>query len=60
MSLDYKESGTDLHTLRLELKRWEKDFVDSHHGRKPGREDIKKNPEIGTVIAVPNLPGGCS
>jgi hypothetical protein len=59
MSLDYKESGTHLHTLRLELKQWEKDFVDSHDGRKPGREDIKKNPEIGTVTVVRDQ-GCCS
>lgn len=34
--------------LRQELKVWEKSFSVSHGGRKAGRDDIKKNPDIGT------------
>jgi hypothetical protein len=49
MSSDNKENVADVHALRLELKRWEKDFVDSHDGRKPSREEIKRHPEIGAV-----------
>lgn len=33
--------------LKQELKVWEKDFAATNEGRKPSREDIKKNPEIG-------------
>jgi len=33
--------------LRLELKAWEKDFLDQN-GHKASRDDIKKNREIGT------------
>jgi hypothetical protein len=49
MSLENQEHVADVHTLRLELKRWEKEFVDSHDGRKPSREDVKRYPEIGAV-----------
>jgi hypothetical protein len=49
MSLDDKENVADVHALRLELKRWEKEFVDSHDGRKPSREEIKRYPEIGAI-----------
>ena len=34
-------------TLRGELKAWEKAFANANEGRKAGREDIKKDPEIG-------------
>ena len=33
--------------LRIELKEWEKGFAAANGGRKAGREDIKKEPEIG-------------
>lgn len=33
--------------LRSELKHWEHAFSASHGGRKPGKDDIKQNPEIG-------------
>ncbi len=35
-------------TIRQELKDWEKQFAAANDGRKAGREDIKKNPAIGT------------
>ena len=34
--------------LRAELKLWEKKFAAANNGQKASREDIKKNPEIGT------------
>jgi len=34
--------------LRADLKKWENDFAKTHDGKKPAREDIKKNPDIGT------------
>ena len=33
--------------LRLELKEWEQSFAAENQGRKVGREDIKRYPEIG-------------
>ncbi|TEA15062.1 DNA replication regulator SLD2 [Colletotrichum sidae] len=33
-------------TLRLELKSWESSWAKSHDGKKPGRDDIKSNPDI--------------
>ena len=35
--------------LRQKLKEWETSFAVAHEGRKPGREDVKKNPEIGKI-----------
>jgi hypothetical protein len=35
--------------LRVELKIWEKEFASVNEGRKALRDDIKKNPEIGTL-----------
>lgn len=35
-------------SLRAELKAWERQFAASNQGQKAGREDIKKNAEIGT------------
>ncbi|KAL8936396.1 MAG: hypothetical protein Q9216_004955 [Gyalolechia sp. 2 TL-2023] len=34
--------------LRLELKEWEKTFAAANGGRKAGREDIKRNADIGS------------
>jgi len=34
-------------TLRAELKTWEKQFSVQHSGKRPSREDIKNNVEIG-------------
>ena len=35
--------------LRADLKTWETEWATSHSGSKPGREDIKNNPDIGTL-----------
>ncbi|KAH8175048.1 DNA replication and checkpoint protein [Sarocladium implicatum] len=32
--------------LRADLKTWETEWANSHSGSKPGREDIKNNPDI--------------
>jgi DNA replication regulator SLD2 len=34
--------------IRAELKSWESSWARTHEGKKPGRNDIKGNPEIGT------------
>ena len=34
-------------TLRAELKTWEKTFSSAHDGRKPAREDIKRDAAVG-------------
>jgi hypothetical protein len=36
--------------LRTELKAWEKEFACGNDGRKAGREDIKKHPDIGMCV----------
>ncbi|KAL8797556.1 MAG: hypothetical protein Q9195_000373 [Heterodermia aff. obscurata] len=41
-------SDGNLHTLKAELKEWEKAFAAAHGGRKAGREDIKQHPDIAT------------
>ncbi|KAH6615595.1 DNA replication/checkpoint protein [Chaetomium sp. MPI-SDFR-AT-0129] len=33
-------------TLRADLKQWEGDWANAHAGKKPGRGDIKQNPDI--------------
>jgi hypothetical protein len=40
--------------LRAELKQWEADWATAHGGKKPGRDDIKRNPDIGACS--PRLP----
>lgn len=35
--------------LRAELKSWETWWAKSHDGKKPGRDDIKRNADIGMV-----------
>ena len=44
------------HILRAELKAWEKAFAAANDGRKAEREDIKKNPAIGTQLPTLLLP----
>ncbi|KAI9147703.1 Protein arg-6 [Paramyrothecium foliicola] len=39
----YALKSTD---IRAELKKWETDWAQSHDGKKPGRDDIKRNAEI--------------
>lgn len=34
--------------LRAELKKWENEWAAARGGKKPGRDDIKQNPDIGT------------
>jgi hypothetical protein len=36
-----------IQALRLELKTWEKQFSAQNGGKRPSREDIKNNVEIG-------------
>lgn len=36
--------------LRVELKKWESDWATAHGGQKPGRDDIKQRPDIGTYL----------
>lgn len=38
--------------LRAELKEWERSFAAANGDRKPGREDIKKDPEIGMLFSL--------
>ncbi|MCJ1246630.1 DNA replication regulator sld2 [Trapelia coarctata] len=40
--------------VRAELKAWEKSFAAANEGRKAGREDIKKNPEIAEKYGLYN------
>ncbi|PHH85184.1 hypothetical protein CDD83_785 [Cordyceps sp. RAO-2017] len=35
-----------LRDLRARLKKWESDWATAHGGSKPGRQDIKDNPDI--------------
>lgn len=44
--------ATQLNTLRVELKQWEKAFADANGGRKAGRHDIKQDPSIGSPLAL--------
>ncbi|KAL2176612.1 uncharacterized protein P884DRAFT_31362 [Thermothelomyces heterothallicus CBS 202.75] len=39
--------------LRAELKKWESDWAIAHAGKKPGRDDIKQRPDIGTYAPPP-------
>jgi DNA replication and checkpoint protein len=38
--------ASECHELRAALKEWEKSFAEANAGRKPGKEDIKKNAEV--------------
>ncbi|KAH7159669.1 DNA replication/checkpoint protein [Dactylonectria estremocensis] len=40
---EYETQSTQ---LRADLKLWENDWAKTHNGQKPGREDIKANPDI--------------
>jgi DNA replication regulator SLD2 len=37
--------------LRIDLKTWEKEFASAHNGKKASRDDIKANPDIGTLFS---------
>ncbi|WEW60130.1 hypothetical protein PRK78_005615 [Emydomyces testavorans] len=41
-----------IYSLRAELKEWEKSFSEVNGGRKPAREDIKKDPTIATKYKI--------
>ena len=41
-----KALKTECEAVRLQLKTWEKKFA-ADNGKKPGRDDIKQNSEIG-------------
>ncbi|KAI5299190.1 hypothetical protein KEM55_002465 [Ascosphaera atra] len=41
--------GEELQTLRTELKEWEHAFSAANEGRKPSKDDIKKDPTIGLL-----------
>jgi hypothetical protein len=43
--------------LRAELKQWEGEWATANAGKKPGRADIKQNPDIGACyLPLPNSP----
>jgi hypothetical protein len=44
--------------LKADLKQWEGDWASSHDGSKPGREDIKSNPDIGTMTILASRDSG--
>lgn len=44
----------ECHELRAQLKEWEKSFAETNAGRKPGKEDIRKNPDIATKYKTYN------
>lgn len=46
---------TKSNELRADLKKWEGDWALGHAGCKPGREDIKANPEIGEYRVAQDL-----
>lgn len=37
--------------IRSELKAWEKKFAAANGGQKPGKDDVKRNLEIGKEIS---------
>lgn len=41
---------TQSQALRADLKRWENTWAKEHGGKKPARNDIKQNAEIGTFF----------
>ena len=44
------EIAAQAQKLRVELKAWEKTFAAANEGRKAGRDDIKRHPDIGIVF----------
>lgn len=39
--------SVDIETLRGEIKAWEKAFADTHNGKRPSRNDVKRDETIG-------------
>jgi hypothetical protein len=52
MSADVGPDGTKIVYLKHELKEWEKLFAADNGGRKPGRDDIKRDATIGMLLEV--------
>ena len=53
---------TQSQTLRAELKNWENDWAKEHQGKKPARNDIKQNLDIGRrffCLSRPRVHAGC-
>jgi hypothetical protein len=50
MSADVGPDGTKIADLKHELKEWEKLFAADNGGRKPGRDDIKRDATIGKLL----------
>jgi DNA replication regulator SLD2 len=46
--------------LRADLKTWENDWAKSNRGKKPGRDDIKQNPDIGMPSSLHSLHKPCT
>jgi hypothetical protein len=43
--------------LRVDLKTWESNWAKNNGGTKPGRDDIKRNPDIGrSSYTIPDVP----
>lgn len=42
--------------LRADLKTWESEWARTHDGNKPGRDDIKRNADIGTATRSTRNP----
>lgn len=53
MSVEGKENQINASSLRAELKEWENTFKQAH-GRKAGRDDIKKNADISAKYKLYN------
>ena len=49
-----KEYEAKAQKVRTDLKQWEADWAKTHDGKKPGRDDIKNNPVIGTSYKLNN------
>lgn len=53
MSAGASSDESSILSLKNELKEWEKVFARENGGRKPGREDIKRDAVIGMVLKGP-------
>jgi hypothetical protein len=45
----YETKGKE---IRAALKSWENEWATTHGGSKPGRQDIKENPDIGMSFSA--------
>lgn len=46
--------------LRAELKQWEGDWASANGGKKPGRDHIKQNPDIGACCPRLRIEVSCT